>query len=113
MSVIDEYVDGLSGQEKIIVEHMNHIIRLTVMSATEEKYYGMPSFKYKGKGLISILVNNRFLSLYPYCAVEKLKVDLSSYDVTKGSIHFSLDRPISDELLQQILHARREMIEKS
>lgn len=111
MTVIDEYVATLSGQEKSIIEHKNNIVRAMVPTATEETYYGMAAFKYKGKGLISILANKNFMSVYPYGNLERLGLDFSSFETTKGSIHFSPEKPISDELLKEILVARISQIE--
>ena len=111
MTVVEEYAAKLKGPEKEVIEHMGEIVRKTVPDATEELYYGMPSFKYKGKGLVSILANKNFLSLYPYSAVENLGLDISAYEGTKGSIHFSVDKPVSDELLRKILKARIKQIE--
>ena len=111
MTIIDEYVATLKGKEKAIIEHMNDVVRKMVPDATEEVFYGMPSFKYRDKGLISILATKKFLSLYPYCAVERLGLDLSAHEGTKGSVHFTPEKPISDELLRDILSARMRMIE--
>jgi len=111
MSVIDEYVASLSGPAKTIVEHLNTIVRQMVPEASEETYYGMPAFKYRNKGLVSILANKDFLSLYPFCALDRLGLDLSAFETTKGSIHFSLEKPLSDDLLKQILKARLHQIE--
>lgn len=111
MSVVTDYLDSLSGPDRVIIGHLNEIVRRNVAHVTEERYYAMPAFKYRGKGLVSILANKKFLSLYPYCAVESLGIDLSRFEHTSGSIHFSADDPISNELFQQILSARIKQID--
>jgi uncharacterized protein YdhG (YjbR/CyaY superfamily) len=110
MSVIDEYLAQLSGPEKAIIEHMYGIVRQLAPDATEELSYAMPAFKYKGKGLVAIMANKKFLSLYPFGAVDKLGVDISAYEHTSGSIHFSVDKPIVDDMLRQIVTARLRQI---
>jgi uncharacterized protein YdhG (YjbR/CyaY superfamily) len=92
---------------------MYGIVRQMVPGATEELSYAMPAFKYKGKGLVAIMANKKFLSLYPFSAVDKLGVDLSAFERTSGSIHFSLDKPIADDLLCKIITARLRQIDKS
>ena len=67
-------------------------------AATEELCYAMPAFTYQGKGLIAIMANKQFLSLYPFCSLDRLGLDLSTYETTKGSLHFSADRPLPDGL---------------
>ncbi len=111
MSVIDDYLSKLDQTKRPIVENMYSIIRKTVPTATEELSYGMPAFKYKGKGLIAIMANKNFLSLYPFGSIERLGLDLSAYECTTGSIHFSVDTPIPDNLLRKIITARLQQIE--
>jgi len=72
----------------------------------------MPSFKYKGKSLVAIMANKNFLSLYPFGSIDKLGVDVSAFEQTSGSIHFTLDRPLPDKLLRQIVLARKHQIDK-
>jgi uncharacterized protein YdhG (YjbR/CyaY superfamily) len=109
MSVIDDYLASLSGPEKALIAHMYEIVRREVPEATEGISYGMPAFKYEGKGLVAIMANKYFLSLYPFCAVEKLGLDVSNFECTSGSIHFNTDKPITDDLLRQILIARMRL----
>lgn len=111
MSVIDDYLAQLNGPEKSTVEHMYGIVRQLVPDATEELSYAMPAFKYKGKSLVAIMANKNFLSLYPFGAVNKLGLDVSAFECTDGSIHFSVDKPISDDLLRQIITARMKQID--
>jgi uncharacterized protein YdhG (YjbR/CyaY superfamily) len=106
MSVIDDYVDTLRGPERVELQRMYVLVRQMVPDATEELSYAMPAFKYNGKGLVAIMANKDFLSLYPFGAVDRLGVDLSGFETTTGSIHFTLEHPISDELLRQIIKAR-------
>lgn len=110
MSVIDDHLQVLSGPEKQTIGHMYKEVRRLVPEATEEMSYAMPSFKYRGKGLVAIMAHKNFMSLYPFGAVEKLGLDLSAYECTSGSIHFSVDKPISDELLKNIVEARQRQI---
>lgn len=112
MTVIDSYLETLSEPEKQTVTHMYGIVRQIVPSATEELSYAMPAFKYKGKGLVAVIANENFLSLYPFEAVERLGLDLSAYECTSGSIHFSIGNPIPDELLRDIITARMRQIDK-
>jgi len=113
MPVIDDYLATLVDSERSIVEHMYTIVRQTVPETTEELSYAMPSLKHKGKSLIAIMANKKFLSLYPFGAIEKLGVDVSAFEQTTGSIHFTPDHPITDELLQSIALARKRQIDQS
>jgi uncharacterized protein YdhG (YjbR/CyaY superfamily) len=111
MTVIDDYLLTLTGKERQIITHMCAVVRETTPDATEEMSYAMPAFKYKGKGLISIISNKKFMSIYPFETVATLGLDLSAYECTSGSIHFASDKPVSDELLKDIVNARKRQIE--
>lgn len=110
MSVVDTYLDSLTGPEHDVLSHMYGVVRQAIPDATEELSYNMPTFKWQGKGVVSILSNKDFLSLYPFCNHDTLGIDLSMFETTKGSIHFTLEHPLSDEMLRKIIAARMAMI---
>ena len=111
MSVIDDYLASLSGADKVTINHMYDVVRRQVPDTTEGLSYSMPALKYKGKPLVAIMANNKFLSLYPFGSIKRLGVDLLAFEQTSGSVHFTSDKPISDELLQAIIEARKRQIE--
>jgi len=113
MSVIDDYAATLRDPEKAVLLHLYTVVREAVPDATEETYYAMPSFKYKGQGLVAIMANKAYLSLYPFCDTGRLGLDLEGFAGTKGSIHFTPDRPVPDDLLRRILAARIALISAS
>lgn len=112
MSVIDDYLASLSGAEKATVAHMYGIVREMVPDATEERSYAMPSFRCKGKSLVAIMARENFLSLYPFGAVERLGLDLLAFECTSGSIHFTPEKSIPDDLLRKIITARMRQIDE-
>jgi len=113
MSVIDTYLKSLSGVERDTIQHMYSIVRQLVPDTTEEMSYGMPAYKYKGKGLVAIMANEKFFSLYPFSSIKKLGVDVSQFECTTGSIHFRPDQPITDNMLREIIEARKQQIAKN
>jgi uncharacterized protein YdhG (YjbR/CyaY superfamily) len=111
MTVTEEYIAHLNEPEKTVIENMYSVVRQTAPGSTEGFSYGMPAFKYKGKGLVAVMANNKFLSIYPFGAVGKLGLDLSEFECTSGSIHFSVENPVTDELLRQIVTSRMRQID--
>jgi uncharacterized protein YdhG (YjbR/CyaY superfamily) len=106
MTVVDEYLTSLDGAEKAIISHMYGVVREMVPDASEALSYNMPAFKKDGKAFIAIMANKDFMSVYPFSNLEPLGLDFSDYECTKGSIHFTLEHPISDDLLRTIITAR-------
>jgi uncharacterized protein YdhG (YjbR/CyaY superfamily) len=114
MSVLDDYLVGLTSPKRETVGHIYQLVRRWVPSATEEQYYGMPTFKYLGKGLLAVMATKQGLSLYPFCEIGRLRlgVRLSGFQGTNGSLHFSPDHPIPVDLLGAIVEARATLIEQ-
>lgn len=111
MTVIDDYLVTLDAPTRDVVAHMYAVARRLAPDTTAELSYNMPALKYKGKGLLAIMANKNFLSLYPFGSVARLGVDVSAYETTTGSIHFSLNQPIPDTLLRDIITARMAQID--
>ena len=105
---VDEYIAMLSGAEQKAVQHVYDLARKLVPDAEQSVSYGMPCLKYHGKGLISVMANQKFLSLYPFSNLEAviLRSELEGFETTKGSLHFTLEHPVPDELLRRIITER-------
>lgn len=107
MSLIDEYFKETSGPEKDELMRIRSLVQKTVPDAEEVITYSMPGFKYKGKYLVAFCIFKDHLGLFPTSwPIEKLKDKLSGYKTSKGGIQFSLDNPLSDQLIKEILYAR-------
>jgi len=111
MTVVDDYLLVLDETERRVIARMYTLVRQLVPDVTEGVSYAMPAFTYQGKGLLAIMANRQFISLYPFGPVERLGVDLRGFDCTSGSIHFTPAKPIPDKLLKQIVVARLKQIE--
>ena len=79
--------------------------------ATETISYRIPAFKYKGI-LVWFAAFSNHCSLFPTAAViAEFKDDLKSYSTSKGTIHFSLDKPLPIALIKKIVRARVAQIQ--
>jgi uncharacterized protein YdhG (YjbR/CyaY superfamily) len=106
VSVVDDYLETLGTPEKAALEHIRAIIHKMVPEAEEVKTYGMPGFKYRGKYLASFAAFKDHLSLFPGAEpVEVFRDKLRGYTTSKGTIQFTLDNSLPDELLADIIRA--------
>lgn len=86
-------------------------VRATILSVvpaeTEEVIsYGIPAFKHK-RVLIWYAAFSDHCSLFPTASViEQFKDELKGYRVSKGTIHFPVDKPMPATLLKKIVKAR-------
>jgi uncharacterized protein YdhG (YjbR/CyaY superfamily) len=107
MSVIDKYLESVTVSQRAALERIRKITREIAPTAEEAMTYGVPGFKYKGKFFLGFSVNKNHLSLYPASgAIEALKEELGSYDLSKGTIRFSEVNPIPEPILKQIIKYR-------
>ena len=76
--------------------------------------YGIPTFVVDGIPIIGFNGYKKHNSIFPYSGsvTSKLKSELSSYEQTKGSVHFSIDKPFPKGLLKKLLKAKFEQLEE-
>ena len=87
-------------------------LRTTIRSvvppeATEALSYGIPAFLYKGP-LVGYGAFKDHCSLFPMSGaiVEQFQDELKKYKTSKGTIQFSLTKPLPATLLKKIVKAR-------
>ena len=74
--------------------------------ATETISYRIPAFKHHGI-LVWFAAFSDHCSLFPTAAViEAFQKELKSFETSKGTIHFPLDRPLPVALIKRIVKAR-------
>ena len=113
MSQTDAYLDSLPVQNKIVLQHIRDVIHDSVPNVDETFSYDMPAFTYQGKPLIYFAAFKDHLSIFPTAfPIEALKDELVNYKVSKGTIQFTLDNPLSDKLIKKLLKIRIQAIEK-
>jgi uncharacterized protein YdhG (YjbR/CyaY superfamily) len=114
MGEVAEYLDTIGGADRDALERVYAIARALVPESEEGTSYAMPALLYRGKGLIATLRAKKFLSLYPYSGtvVASLADQLTGFETTSGSIHYSAEHPLPDAVVRSIVEARRAEIDK-
>jgi uncharacterized protein YdhG (YjbR/CyaY superfamily) len=112
MSAIDGYLEKLDVPQREALERICRIAREAVPGAEEATSYGMPAFKVKGKPLLGFTASQRHLSLHPFSpgAIEAVKDGLGGFELSKGTIRFTPDNPIPDDVLRRMIAARLQEI---
>jgi uncharacterized protein YdhG (YjbR/CyaY superfamily) len=104
---VEAYLAAVSEPARTTLEELRAIIRAAAPnSATEELAYRIPSFNYKGS-LVSYAAFKRHCSFFPMGAraIEEFAEELAGYRVTKGTIHFPLDKPLPKALITKMVKA--------
>jgi uncharacterized protein YdhG (YjbR/CyaY superfamily) len=108
-SPIDTYLANMPKEDKRgVLEGLRQRIRVIVPDAEEVISYGIPAFRVEGKVVIGFKANKNDYSIYPFSggAAERFPEELQERTVTSGSIHFTPEDPISDDLLRGIIDWR-------
>ena len=104
---IDEYLAGVPEPERGTLNRIRAAIRSAAPpKAVEAISYGMPTFKYKGP-LVWFAAFSNHCSLFPTASViEAFKNELEGFSTTKGTIHFTADKPLPTALVKRLVKAR-------
>jgi len=106
LNEIDHYISGFPEQSRVLLEQLRETIKLAAPEAIEVISYGMPAFKQNGI-LVYFAAYKNHIGFYPTASgIEAFKPELSSYQWSKGTIQFPLDKPLPVELITQIVRHR-------
>ena len=112
MGTIDEMLKAVPAPRRKELERIRSIIIKECPDAKEVITYGMPGYKYKGKYLIALANFADHMSIFPGAEpIEALAEELAAYRTSKGTIQFTLENNISDQLIQKIVRLCRQRID--
>jgi uncharacterized protein YdhG (YjbR/CyaY superfamily) len=109
---MDEYLQRLGPAERAALERVRSIVGAAEPDAEEGRSYGMPAFRYAGRPLLGFTAARRHLSIFPFspAAIEAVKVRLEGFDLAKGTIRFTPEHPVPEDVIRDLIRARRREI---
>lgn len=103
---VDEYINKVDPDIRPRLEQIRTIIAQEAPEAIEKISYGMPTFYLQGN-LVHFAAAKHHIGFYPTpSGVEAFKSELSGFSWSKGSIRFSYDRPLPEDLIRRIVRFR-------
>ena len=106
-STIDEYVDSCPPGVQSILEKIRGIVRGNFPGAKETVSYQIPAFSLNGKCLVFVGAWKDHIAMYPIPhGSEAFQKELSPDIEGKGTVRFSLDKPIPYDLIEKIVNAQ-------
>ncbi len=105
---VDAYLAALPEKERVVLTRLRETMRSAAPDAIEGISYNMPAF-YVGKHfLVSYAAFKNHMSLFPASVgVERgLAKQLESNFAGKGTIQFSVDAPLPDDVVREIARIR-------
>lgn len=112
-SSVDEYLSHVPEDARAALESLRKTIKAAAPHTTETISYQMPTFKYRGRALVGFAAFKNHCSLFPYSTkvMASCKRELRSYETSKGTIRFPINRPLPAALVKKIVKTRIAEIE--
>ena len=103
---IDEYIDTFPKDIQAVLEKIRKTIRKAAPGSEEAISYQMPTFKLNGN-LVHFAAYKNHIGFYPVpSGIEAFKGELLPYIAGKGTLRFSLDKPIPYDLIEKVVTFR-------
>ena len=112
VSSMDDYLAGLSPGDKAALERVRAVVLGAVPEAEEGRSYGMPAFIYAGRPLLGLGAAKKHLSIFPFspAAIDAVSDRLGDFDLAKGTVRFTADTPVPEDVLTDLVRARKQEI---
>jgi uncharacterized protein YdhG (YjbR/CyaY superfamily) len=103
---IDSYIEGFPKDIQARLQQLRKTISETAPKATECIKYQIPTFFFHGN-LVHFAAFKKHIGFFPTpSGIENFKMELSGFELSKGTIRFPLDKPIPFKLVSSIVAFR-------
>jgi len=105
---IDEYLATVSEAKRRTLGGLRKKIHVVIPAAEECISYRMPAFRLNGVVVAGFCATSKGCSYFPFSGstLEALAQDVSGYEQTKGSLHFTPDKPLPLSLVRKLIRTR-------
>jgi uncharacterized protein YdhG (YjbR/CyaY superfamily) len=109
---MDEYLDDLPASQRAALERVRAVVVKIAPEAEEGVSYGVPAFIYEGRPLLGLKAAKNHLSVFPFspAAIASVKDRLEGFELSKGTIRFTPENPVPEEVLADVVRARQQEI---
>ena len=110
---IDTYLAAIPEPKKSTLEEMRRRILAIVPDAEQKISYQMPAFAVGGKVVAGFAAFKNHLAFLPHSGrvLSQLDRELTGFVRTQGSLHFAIDKPLSEELIVALIEAKMRVLE--
>lgn len=110
---VETYLRGLPAEARAALEKLSQTIKSVAPEAVEVISYGIPTFKLDGRMLVSYAAFTEHCSFFPGAGpVDEHEDELKSFQTSKGTIRFTLTRPLSASLVKKLVKTRIRLNEE-
>ncbi len=112
-SEVDAYISALPEPKRSTLEEVRRRILVRIPHATQKISYGMPGFVVNGKVVAGIAAFKNHLAFLPHSGRVFVGIErnLEGFTRTMSSLHFRVDEPLSQELIDVLIEEKMQVLE--
>jgi uncharacterized protein YdhG (YjbR/CyaY superfamily) len=105
VGVVDAYIAKQPVAVQPVLQRVRRLIRKVLPQAEETISYQVPTYKVSGQYVVYFAGWKEHWSLYPVTESvrTKLSSQLAAYELSKGTVRFSLADPVPAKLVERIV----------
>jgi len=107
-TTVTEYLRAVPAKPRAALQNLRKTIKAAAPGAVEVISYGIPTFKHQGRGLVSYAAFQNHLSFFPGSTAVRAarQGKLMGFETSKGTIRFTVDKPLPTILVKRLVKAR-------
>ncbi len=107
-SPMGEYLSKVNPEQRAALEKVCKAIRAAAPGAMEGVSYGLPAFLVGGKAVAALSCSKGHCSYFPMSGrvVAAMAKELAGYDTSKGTIRFTVQKPLTAALVRKAIKLR-------
>jgi uncharacterized protein YdhG (YjbR/CyaY superfamily) len=110
-AAVEAYLANAREEHRPALQALRATIAAAAPDAVEGISYGIPGFKYRGKGLAWYADFKAHCSFFPGGTARNYRAELEGFRLSKGTIQFTPDHPIPADLVTRIVRDRMAQID--
>ena len=113
MGTVDAFLAELPDGRRRAFEQVIALAEAAAPGAEQGTSYGMAALLWRGRPLLGFASAKGHLSLFPFspAVIDEVRPRLEGYSLSKGTIRFDEGHPLPDDVVTDIVAARRAEID--
>jgi uncharacterized protein YdhG (YjbR/CyaY superfamily) len=110
---IDATLSALPAAQRAVLQTLRQTIRAAAPEAEEAISYGMPAVRYHGRPLVCYAAFKAHCSFFPMSSglIEAHREELAGFATAKGTLRFTPEHPLPNDLVERIVRERMAQID--
>jgi uncharacterized protein YdhG (YjbR/CyaY superfamily) len=113
-SEVDAYLEKVPAVQREVLSELRKQILDAVPAAEEGISYRVPAFWVEGAVVAGFASFKSHMSYLPFSGsvLAELSDQIEDFSHTKSALHFTAEKPLSDDLVKQLVAARQSEIRR-